>query len=110
MKAASVIKAIDIIEDGGGGFGSGGKLTAINQLMLERAPKRLHAGIVVAVTFTTHGSDAGVLSQGLAVSCAGVLASTIGMVKHLADWPALKHRHVRKRPPGDRLGVQRKWV
>ena len=51
----------------------------IDQLVFETAPEGLDKGVIVAVALAAHGSEQTVLSEHLPVSCAGKLASPIGV-------------------------------
>ena len=94
MEACSVIKALDVTEAGGGGLISAHELPAINQLVFERTPTRLHRGVVEVVAIVTHGRHAAIGIKSLPIGYAGVLASAVGMVQNLADKPTLPQRHV----------------
>ena len=89
MQSGAVVKGFDVIEDGGASLGAGGEAVVIDQLVFEGAPEGLDEGVVVAVAWTTHGSDQAVLSQKVPISRTGKLASPIGVEDERTSGPAL---------------------
>jgi len=79
VQSGAVIKGFDVIEDGGTSLGIRGEAVMENEFVFERAPKGLDEGVVVAVALAAHGSKQTVLSEHLAVACAGELSSPIGV-------------------------------
>ena len=51
------MKALDIVEDIGSGFGQGLVATAVHTLSLEQAEEAFGCGIVAAVADRTHAAD-----------------------------------------------------
>ena len=62
MESGAVIKGLDVVEDGGTSLGGGGKAVMIDQLVFKATPEGFDEGVVVAVSFSTHGSNEMVLS------------------------------------------------
>ena len=79
MEPGAVIEGLDIVEDGAARLGVSGEALLIDQFLFEAAPERLDKGVIVAVTFATHGGHEPVLGEELAVGRAGELAPTIGV-------------------------------
>ena len=73
VEASSVVEALDVIEDCGGGVATKGRSYAVDQLVFERAPERFHSGVIVAVTPAAHGGDATVAGQGGTIGCTAIL-------------------------------------
>ena len=55
MGALAVVEAFDVIEDFSACLAVAGKVTAIDEVEFEGAPKTFHGGIVIAVGFAAHG-------------------------------------------------------
>ena len=79
VEAAGVIEALDVVEDRTVGVGLGEEAMTEQVFQFERAPKRLHGGVVVAVGPPAHGSDQAMAGQSVAISRAGVLDTTVGV-------------------------------
>ena len=77
MESGAVIKGLDVVEDGGSGFGVSGEALVVDNFVFKAAPEGFDEGVVVAIAFATHGSDQAVLSQDLPVSGAGELHAAI---------------------------------
>jgi hypothetical protein len=71
VQPGTVIEGFDVVEDSGASFGASGKAVMVDQFVFEGAPEGFDEGVVVAVSFATHGSDEMVLSQDLPVSGTG---------------------------------------
>src|SRR5213595_3065442 len=61
VESGAVVEGLDVIKDGGTGLGAGGEAMVIDQFVFEGAPEGFDEGIIVAVAWTTHGSDQAML-------------------------------------------------
>ena len=104
MQSGAVIEGFDVIEDGGASCGVGGKALVIDQLVFESAPEGFDKGVVVAVSWTAHGSSEPVLGQDLAVGSTRELAAAISMDDKFLSWPTLQKRHAQS--GNDQWGVE----
>src|SRR5438874_7323650 len=57
VQPGPVIEGFDVVEDSGASFGASGKAVMVNQLVFEGTPEGFDEGVVVTVSFATHGSD-----------------------------------------------------
>ncbi len=62
VQPGGVIEGFDVVEDSGASFGAGGKAVMVDQLVFEGTLEGFDEGVVVAVSFATHGSDEMVLN------------------------------------------------
>ena len=77
VESGAVIEGFDVVEDGRASLSTGSKAVMIDQLVFKAAPKGFNEGVVVAVSWTAHGSNQAVLGQELAVGATGELGATI---------------------------------
>ena len=57
VQSGAVVEGFDVIEDGGASLGEGGEALMIDQFVFEAAPEGFDEGVVVAVSWTAHGSN-----------------------------------------------------
>ena len=93
MQTATIVEGFDVIEDGSASLGLSGEALMVDQLVFEAAKEALDKGIIVAVTWTTHGGDQAVLGEHLSVGRAGELASAIGVEDESRARLALSYGH-----------------
>ena len=62
VQPGTVVKGFDVVEDNGASLGGSGKAVMVDRLLFEGNPEGFDEGVVVAVSFATHGSDEMVLS------------------------------------------------
>jgi hypothetical protein len=93
VESGAVVEGLDVIEDGGARLGAGGEAVVIDQLVFERAPEGFDEGVIVAVAWTTHGSDQTMLGRELTISGAGELAAAIGVEDERLSGPTLAQGH-----------------
>ena len=93
MEALGVIKAFDVIEDGGAGSLVGGERPAIDEFPFEGAPEAFHVGIIVAIALAAHGGDEARPGQGVAIIGGGVLNPAIGVAEEFGGRLAMQERH-----------------
>ena len=62
VQSDAVIEGFDVVEDSGASLRVSGKAVMIDQLVFKATPEGFDKGVVVAVSFATHGSDEMVLS------------------------------------------------
>ena len=79
VESGAVVEGLDVIEDGGTSFGEGGETVVVNQFIFEATKKAFDKSVIVAVAFASHGSGQIVLSEELAISGTGELATAIGV-------------------------------
>src|SRR5947209_19621769 len=56
VSALTVVEHLDVLDDGCAGFGPGGKVGVVDQLLLQRSKETLHRGIIPAVGLVAHAA------------------------------------------------------
>ena len=79
MESDAIVEGLDVMEDGGAHLGEGSEAMMVNQFVFESAPEGFDKSVIVAVAFASHGSGQVVLSEELAISSTGELATAIGV-------------------------------
>lgn len=93
MEPGAIVKRLDVVEDGGAGFGAGGEAAAVDGLVFQTAPKRFDEGVIVAVAPPAHRGDEAVRGKSLPIQGAGKLGAAVGVHDEIRLGPALCDRH-----------------
>ncbi|KAI4159322.1 MAG: hypothetical protein LQ342_006645 [Letrouitia transgressa] len=76
-----VVEDFDVVEEGRARLGAGVKEALAEEFGLQRGPKALHVGVVVAVRPPAHARNGPVGMEEGTVGVAGVLAAAVGVVQ-----------------------------
>lgn len=79
MEPHAVVIGFDVLEDHLAGLPVRGRRLARQALGFERAPERLHRGVVVAVAASAHAGPSADLAEQLPVSVTGILATLVAV-------------------------------
>jgi hypothetical protein len=93
MQPGTVIRSLDVTEDGSASLGQGGEALVVDHFVFESAPEGFDEGVIVAIALAAHGSDQTVLSEDLAVSRAGKLHPTVRVDDESSSGAPLEKRH-----------------
>ena len=63
VEPSAVIKGFDVVEDGGASLREGGEALVVDDFIFKAAPEGFDEGVVVAISFATHGGGEAVLGQ-----------------------------------------------
>ena len=94
MSTAWVIEAVDVFEDSNIHIPSSLPGLPPDQFGLDGFEEGFHCGVVIAITFATHGGFEAVLAQDFLVVMRAVLAAAIRMVNTAFGRPSQSDGHV----------------
>ena len=95
MSSTRVVEALDEVEDGHPGLGSGPEPATVQQLALERGEEALAEGVVVGVSHRSHRRLYAYLPAAEAEGDGRVLGPLVRVVDHVLG-PALPEGHLER--------------
>ena len=104
VQPGAVVEGFDVIENGSTSLSVTAEVVVIDEFVFESAPEGLDVGIIVAIAFATHRRGKAVLSEHLAISGAGELATAIGVEDELCSWGTLLQSHTQS--GDDQLSIE----
>ncbi len=92
----AIVEDLDVLEECGSGFTSGGEPGSMHELGFKRAEEALHGSIVQAIALSAHGGLDAMEPKQFAIVTTGVLHPTVGMVGQPSWRSSVPDRHLQR--------------